>query len=375
VVLANGEVIQTGRLTKRELNKKLGLATFEGEIYRSVDKLYEEHHELIHSTELHVSKNTAGYDLADVKHNDGSIDLTPLFIGSQGTLGIITEITLDTEEYNPASTLLIAAFEGITELTAALGEFAQMSERPCALEIVDDTLVSSVRGRYPNLLKNIIEEPYPKFVLLAEFDDDDRAQKKAVKRARRIFEQHSASYREETDLEKQNELWKIRHLSGVHSVHNEGSRKPVPLIEDGVVPREKFAEYLEKLYQLLGKNSIETGLWGHAGDASVHLQPLFDLSQIGDRQKAFKLLEEYNQLIIQLGGTTSGESGDGRLRAPYLRQLYGNQVYEIFEKIKAIFDPYGILNPGVKMGVTLEDIKPLVRGEYNHKLYDHLPRN
>ena len=81
-------------------------------------------------------------------------------------------------------------------------------------------------------------------------------------------------------------------------------------------------------------------------------------------------------LVISLGGSTSGEHSDGRLRAPYLAQLYGAEVYALFQKIKEIFDPYKTLNPGVKMNVTLDDIKPLLRHEYSMEhLYDHLPRS
>ena len=96
VVLANGEVIETGRLSKRELGKKLGLTTFEGEIYRALDALIDENQELIANMEPHVTKNSAGYCLDLVKQRDGSFDLTPLFSGSQGTLGIVTEATIDT---------------------------------------------------------------------------------------------------------------------------------------------------------------------------------------------------------------------------------------------------------------------------------------
>jgi FAD/FMN-containing dehydrogenase len=113
VVLANGEVIQTGRISKREVNKKLGLSSFEGEIYRGLDKLYEENHELIKADPLGVTKNSAGYNIWDVKHKDGSIDLTPLFVGSQGTLGIITEAELSTESYNSQTTLIAAAIDDI----------------------------------------------------------------------------------------------------------------------------------------------------------------------------------------------------------------------------------------------------------------------
>ncbi|MGH7239709.1 MAG: FAD-binding oxidoreductase, partial [Candidatus Saccharimonadales bacterium] len=100
LVLANGEVIDTGRVSKRELNKKLGLSTFEGEIYRALDTLIEENQELIKKLELKVSKNNAGYALNEVKRKDGSFDLTPLMVGSQGTLGIISEVTIDSETYS-----------------------------------------------------------------------------------------------------------------------------------------------------------------------------------------------------------------------------------------------------------------------------------
>ena len=93
-VLANGEVIETRRLSKRELSRKMGLATFEGEIYRSIDKLIEENHDLVNSLPIAVTKNSAGYDLASVKGKGGSFDLTPLLVGSQGTLGVVTEIVL-----------------------------------------------------------------------------------------------------------------------------------------------------------------------------------------------------------------------------------------------------------------------------------------
>ena len=111
VVLANGEVIETGRLSKRELNKKKGLTNFEGEVYRQLDGLITDNWDLIANSKLPVSKNTAGYELAAVKHKDGSFDLTPLIVGSQGTLGIVTEVELETDVYNPNTTLIAAFFD------------------------------------------------------------------------------------------------------------------------------------------------------------------------------------------------------------------------------------------------------------------------
>ncbi|HSX29400.1 MAG TPA: FAD-binding oxidoreductase [Candidatus Saccharimonadales bacterium] len=377
VVLANGEVIATGRQNKRDLNKKLGLATFEGEIYRALDALFEENHELIERLRPAVTKNSAGYCLLDVKRRDGSIDLTPLFVGAQGTLGIVTEVTLATEPFNPSTSLIVAYFDDIERAQAAVLELRQLSEMPSAIEMVDDQLLNLVDKLNPNQLKDVIEKPFPKIVLLVEFDNpSERVQKKAARKGRKILEHYASGIITETEPEQQERLWKIRHASAAVAAHGEGNAKALPVIEDGIVPPERFREYLDAVYQLFGRYQLQAAVWGHAGDANLHMQPFLDLGQVGDRQKVFRLLDEYYNLVISLGGSTSGEHGDGRLRAPYLAKLYGAEAYALFQKVKQVFDPYGTLNPGVKMNVTLDSIKPLLRGSYTlDHLYDHMPRS
>lgn len=377
VVLANGEVIETSRLNKRELNKKLGLSTFEGEIYRSLDALLEEHKELVERTALRVTKNTAGYDLLHIREKDGSFDLTPLFVGSQGTLGIITEAVLETAAYNPESTLLVAGFDDLQQAQATVLALREFSDGPSAIEMVDGNLLALVDSINPNQLKDIVDKPFPKLIMLIEFDDSsERQQKKSAKRASKILEKYAVSHHEESNLERQAELWKIRHASAAILSHSKGQAKAIPIIEDGVVPLAKFHEYIQGVYELFERNHLQVALWGHAGDANLHLQPYLDLSQVGDRQTAFRIIDEYYKLVISLGGSTSGEHNDGRLRAPYLEQVYGPEVYDLFKKIKQVFDPYNTLNPGVKMNVTLEDIKPLIRHEYSMEhLYDNMPRS
>ena len=377
VVLANGEVIETGRLTKHELNKKLGLSTFEGEIYRALDTLLEEQKEVVGHTQLQVSKNAAGYELLGVRGKDGSFDLTPLFVGSQGTLGIVTEAVLATEPYNPETVLMVGQFDDIDKAQAAVIELRAMEEGPSTIEMVDGKLLELVDSINPNQLKDIVPKPFPKLMLLVEFDNsNERQQKKLTKRAGKIIEKYASSLQTETDPEHQTSLWKVRHSSASVLAHSAGQAKAVPIIEDGIVPIARFKEYLDGVYELFARNHLQAAIWGHAGDANVHLQPYLDLSQVGGRQTAFRVLDEYYKFVISLGGSTSGEHNDGRLRAPYLEMLYGPEVYDLFKKVKQVFDPYNTLNPGVKIGVTLDDIKPLVRHEYsmNH-LYDHMPRS
>ncbi len=377
VVLANGEVIITGRLSKRDLGKKLGLATFEGEIYRSLDALLEENHQTISKMALDVTKNTAGYNLLDIKRPDGSFDLTPLFVGSQGTLGIVTEIILDTEPHSPNTTLFMAGFESIEHAQLAITELRDTDALPSAIEMVDSYLLDQVQAANPSLISDIVQPPFPAVTLFVEYDaNPEKTYKKAVKRADKIFSKLAGNYIKETDAEKQEHLWKLRQTSSWLLGRTDNHRKAVPVIDDGVVPVDKFQDLLAGVYDLFAKEKMPAAVWGHAGDGNIHLAPMLNLSEVGDRQTAFRLLEEYTKLLLSLGGSTSGQANDGRLRAPYLEKVYGPEVFSIFRKVKQIFDPYGTMNPGVKIGVSLDDIRPLVRSDFSlEHAYDHLPRS
>lgn len=377
VVLANGEVIETKHLSKRELNKKLGLATFEGEIYRNLDTLIEENKKLIATLAPKTTKNSSGYAVDQVRRKDGSFDLTPLIVGSQGTLGIVTEATLSTELHNPSSTLIAALIDDLGTAEQVVAELRKLPEMPSALEIVDKHLLEYVQAHNPNQLKGILKTPFPELVLLIEFDStSERTQKRLAKKATKILAKHEISYQVETEQTKREELWKIRHSAAVVMSHSEGQARALPIIEDGIVPVDRFKEYVEAIYELFKKNGLHAAVWGHAGDANLHMQPFLDLGQLGDRQKIFKLLDEYYALIIKLGGSVSGEHNDGRLRGPYLEAMYGLEAYDLFRKVKEIFDPYSTLNAGVKIGVSLNDIKPILRQEYTlDHLYQHMPRS
>ncbi len=375
VVLANGEVIETGRLGKREFSKKLGLATFEGEIYRSLDTLLEENHDQLQQLERNVTVNNAGYSLADIKRRDGSFDLTPLFAGSQGTLGIITEAVLATEAHSTQTSLMLAKFDSLEYLQNALLELRDLQETPSALEVVNEHVLQLVHDMNPNQLKDIITPPFPAMTLLVEFDDDDRKTKKTLKRAEKILEKYAKDFQTASDPEQQQAFWKIRQATSSLLGHNVGLLRPVPLF-GAAVPPDRLREYLQGVYSLMETNSLQPAAWGHAGDANVQLQPRLNLGQVGDRQKAFRLLDEYHKLVIGLGGTISASDGDGRLHTPYLEFMYGAELYALLQKVKQIFDPYGTLNPGVKFGSSLDDIKGMVRSDYSiDHIYDHLPRS
>jgi FAD/FMN-containing dehydrogenase len=375
VVLANGELIQTGRLSKRELNRKKGLTNLEGDIYRQLDGLIVDNLELINGhADPAVSKNASGYELATVKHKDGSFDLTPLFVGSQGTLGIISEAILKLEPYNSKTTLFAIFFDELGAASDAVTQILKLD--PSALEMVDKHLLELLHKVSPAWLKGVVEEPYPAIVLLVEFDDAS-AHKQSVqaKKLEKLLKQFAVKYNISTAFDDQQRLWSIRHSAAVVAAYAEGGARAVPIIEDGIVPRERFSEFIEQIYALFNKHHLEVAVWGHAGDANVHLQPFLDLSKVGDRQKVFKLMDEYYDLVLAMGGSTCGEHNDGRIRAPYLKKSYGPEMYELFRQVKRIFDPFGTLNTGVKIDVDVADLVPLLRHEYSlPHLADHLPQ-
>ncbi len=374
VVLANGEVIETGRLSKRELSKKIGMSSFEGEIYRQLDTLIEENKELIATATNTVGKNASGYALDLIKTKQG-FDLTPLIVGSQGTLGIVSEITLDSEPHNPETTLIVCYVDDTTVLEQVMTDIVSMNDRPASVELVNQQLLQFVSHQSPQLLAGVLPDPLPAYILLIDFDNGNkRTQKRLAKKVGKMLSKYQISFHTEVEQESQEQFRKIRDSASLYITYNEGNKKTVPVIEDGIVPVARFAEYVTKLQALCEKHNIKSVLWGHGGDAHLHVMPLLDLGQVGDRQKVFRLMDEYYSLLISLDGMPSAQHNDGRLRGPYLKDFYGQAYYELLEKVKKIFDPYGTLNPGVKVGVRSEDIKPLVRQSYDLKhWYMHLP--
>lgn len=375
VVLANGEIINTARINKRELSHKMGLATFEGEIYRSVDAILEDNKKLIAKRPLNVTQNVAGYNIWGIKQKDGSIDLTPLFVGSQGTLGVIVEATLSADVYNPKTSLIAAFFDDTSKAGQAALKLRELA--PSALEMIDGRLLNFLDKHNPSQLKNLIKKPFPSVVLLVEFDDiSKRSQHKKIKKATRILKNLDAEFKVAYDQLEQEDLWKIRHSSATVVWQQVGSKKALPIVEDGIVPAEKLSDYISNIYKLFENYHLDVAIWGHAGSANLKLRPFLDLTQVGDRQMVFKLMDAYYRMIIAMGGSTTAEHNDGRLRAPYLKALYGPEIYEVFQKIKQTFDPYAILNPGVKIDVSIKDLQPLVRHEYSlDHLYSHMPRS
>lgn len=374
LVLANGEVIDTGIVTKKELSKKKAQATLEGEIYRTLDNILTDNAELIEKTRPFLAANNSGYDIWSVKDAKGNFNLTKLIAGSQGTLGLISEISLEAESFNPNTSLVVSFYDNLDKLTAAVNEIKKL--QPSSLEIIDSNLLDFLDIASPNHLQKIIRKPHPKIILLTEFDElSYRKQKKLAKKSIKILEKFALKAIITKDPFDQEDYWKMRDSAAAVLWQSATSKKPLPIIGDAVVPSERLNEYIVKLYRLCDEFDVSKALWGHAGESNLQMMPAFDLSQVGERQKVIKMMNAYYKMATDLGGSITGQLNDGRLRGPFVEMMYGSQLYQIFKQVKQVFDPYGSLNPGVKIDVNLADIQKQIRSDYNlSHLYNYMPR-
>lgn len=374
VVLANGEVIETGPLNKRELSRKMGLTTFEGEIYRALDKLLEENQQIIQESRdrfTHIA-NSAGYNIFGVKSND-NFDLTPLIVGSQGTLAVISEATLAVENHNPQTTLCLASLPKLDSLAELLPQIKQL--KPSVLDFINQPALQLIASLNPNELTDFPTDLNSAIHLIIEFDHQKSGQQKdALKKLDRLITSADGTLAASTNPSEQAEILKIKQSPATIVNFTKGPAKAVPVAEAVAVPDNQVYEYLRRAYDTYHKVGLPPAAWGQIGSGIVRFQPLLDLAKVSDRQKLFKISDSLYSLAVKFGGSITAGAGDGRLRAPYLKLQYGESLLSIMQAVKKIFDPYGLLNPGVKTATPAE-VKGLMRTDYSPgRHFEHLYR-
>lgn len=374
MVCADGNEYEFTALKSSELEAKKALQTFEGEIYRNMSKLIDDNEEIIKNARPIVSKNSCGYYLWNVHDKDNdTFDLTKMIVGSQGTLGMITEVEFALVKPKLHSHLLVVFLTSLDQL----GETAThiLKYNPESFESYDDQTLKVAFKFLPQLMKQmggniitlglsfvpemmaVLEGGLPKLVLMAEFtaDTDEEALKMATDAQASLKGFHEKTRVTKT-AKDENKYWTIRRESfNMLRKHVHGVRT-APFIDDFVVPPATLPQFLPKLYTLLEpyKKDLTYTIAGHVGDGNFHIIPLMDLK----KEKAHTIIEDLSvkvyELVHEFKGSITGEHNDGIIRTPFIKMQYGDAVYKLFEDTKKIWDPKGIFNPGKKVGGTLE---------------------
>ncbi|MDB5179537.1 MAG: hypothetical protein JWN12_169 [Candidatus Saccharibacteria bacterium] len=354
IVLANGDLIETGRIGKHDLNKKLGLQTFEGEIYRKIEGLLEDNDEIIKQLAADRTRDNIGYkSLALVKEKDGSFDLTPLFVGSQGTLGIISEIVLKTEFYKE-QTIAVAVVQDTGMARDITDRLIELS--PSVLRTIDGELFrrAAVLGAQASLLGSVEAIGT---VIYVEFNDpSDRAQLGKLKKMRKLLNKLSVGMVDSSDHQI-DEFEAVLEIG--ESLRRAGNDDEIalPIIDGAFVPAGRREEFTEALTELTTKHHIAVPLATNVLTGTIDAYPVLKLDAISDKQKLFRLISDYAELVTKTDGAFVSDGSEGRLKANAAWATITEAEAHLYEQLRAIFDPFGTMNPDVKQK---NDIRSLV---------------
>ncbi|MBN1356619.1 FAD-binding protein [bacterium] len=302
--------------------------------------------------DLHLprtSKNSSGYLIRDAAPGNGSIDLATMLAASEGTLALFTEIELQVTP-KPLHTGLMLLF---CESLEAAGEVVIVARdhEPSMLEIMEHTFINLVR-------KSAFEVGIPlprnlKVMLLVEFDGDSREE--ILDRMSRLESELIGpgcpvlSVRKGVEPEENVRLTRIRNAASPILNRIPPPLYPARFIEDGTVPVENLPAYIHGLHHILDRHGLTGVIFGHAGNGNIHVNPFMDITRPDFREQMERIARDTARLIKSLNGSLSGEHGDGLIRSPMLPEMF-ESAYCAFEDVKRLFDPDGILNPGIIVG-------------------------
>jgi len=368
VVFADGNEYKVKPLNKEQLAKKIAQKDYEGNIYKKVYDLVESNYDEIKAAKPHVSKDSTAYHLWNIWDREtGIFDLNQAIIGSQGTLGIVTDIKFRLIPKPQHSGTLVVFLRKIDDLGDVINKV--LTHNPATFEGFDNyTLMLSFKLFYyfhqslgwfgmaklglqliPDAMK--LFRGIPKMVLLIEFNGENQEEvSKKVHDMRKDLKEfgHDSLFEEDDTEAKAKKFWIMRRESfnllrkKVHDKHT------APFIDDLVVPPEHLTKFLPELRKIIDSYKLLATVAGHMGDGNFHVIPLMKIEEKLERIKLAPAMREVNELVLSYGGSLSGEHNDGLIRGPWLHEMYSRNMMNHFKALKAIFDPDNLFNPNKK---------------------------
>ncbi|HET9465594.1 MAG TPA: FAD-binding oxidoreductase [Gemmatimonadales bacterium] len=337
LITADGEAVQ---LSRRAAGQRHAAG-------RALDRFHHEAAPLIRSAGALIAarfprtrKNSAGYAL-DAYLASG--DVLDLIVGAEGTLGIVSETRWRLDAIPPFRAGLRVQLPSLDRLSDVVTALSQC--QPSALELLDRTFLDLVGA---GTLGPLDSGTNPEAMLLVEIERDDPGElQRVLTRAVEAVRRWATSVETAYSPPEAERLWAIRHAASPILAGLPEDRRSLQVIEDACVPVARMGEYIAAVRSLAHARALPVVMFGHAGDGHIHVNLLPELARRGWEAEVAGLLEEVTDVVIRLGGTPSGEHGDGRLRAGTLLPLYGAEVIELFRRVKLAFDPLGIFNPGI----------------------------
>jgi FAD/FMN-containing dehydrogenase len=383
VILADGKEYTIKPLNETELKKKLKQNDFEGKMYRKIYRLITLHYDLIKKAKPDVSKNAAGYYLWNVYDKEKKIfDLTKLFVGAQGTLGLMLNAKLRLVPVKKHAEMLIIYVKDLAKLAEIVNVILPF--KPESLETYDDiTLKLAMKymtdmghkmgenavGTFMDFLPEMQMKLFgglPKLTIQAEFTADEYEEiTEKIKQLEEKLKPYDLDMKWAKNEEREKKYWHIRRDSFALLSSKIKEKYASPFIDDWIIKPEYLPEFLPKFMNIMKKYpTVEETFAGHIGNGNFHVIPLVKLTDPEEAKHIPEICEEVFRLVCEYKGSTSGEHNDGWIRTPYLPLQFNKKIITLFNETKKIFDPHKIFNPHKKTDPALEFAMKHIRQEW-----------
>jgi FAD/FMN-containing dehydrogenase len=373
VALHDGSVIELKPLTETQLKEKMALKTEEGELYSKLYKLINDNYEVIMKAKPNVSKNSAGYYLWNVYDKEKkTFDLTKLWVGAQGTLGMMVEADIEVVPVHKHREMMVIFLHDLSHLGEIISTV--LSLEPESFESYDDNTLKLALRYFPEFahqlglfglvqsgiaflpaFTSMFTGRLPKLILQVDFTGDELPElKKKIDTLREKLKPLHPTTKIAVDSGEQ-KYWLIRRESfnllrkKIHDKHT------APFIDDFVIDPQKIGEVLPQITDILKKHpELIFTVAGHVGDGNFHIIPLADIKNPAVRKAIPDVANQVYEIVNKYHGSITGEHNDGLIRTPYLEGMYGKEITNLFAETKKIFDPDNIFNPRKKVNGSLD---------------------
>ncbi|SFS66879.1 FAD-binding and (Fe-S)-binding domain-containing protein [Halostagnicola kamekurae] len=397
VVLADGTVTRFGEVTLEEIDERADPdGSLEARIYAEIGRILEEDADAISEAYPDLKRNVSGYNLdrlvAEARGDPlpggedtgkaGTVNLARVLAGSEGTLAIVTEATVSLEPVPETKSVALLCY---AELHDAMADVAPILEHdPAAVEVLDDVLIDLARdtaefapvtemlpeGTNATLLvefyaeddaegrdrvAELLADRCPSVtpagtpdggVSEADSSTDDSSGANSNSTASRDAQPVAIDALEAYEDDERAKLWKLRKSGLPILLSRTTDEKHISFIEDTAIPPARLPEFVDRFESILESHDTYATFYAHAGPGVLHVRPLINTKTDTGIDQLHGIADDVTDLVVDLGGSVSGEHGDGRARTQWNRKLYGENLWETFQDLKTAFDPDWLLNPG-----------------------------
>ncbi len=345
-LLSDGTRAHFAPINGQPLEAKMLQDDLEGHIYREVRRLAHENVDEIERRFPKILRRVMGYNLDDFT-GEAAMNLSRIAVGSEGTLIAVTEAKVNLVPIPTFKGLGVLHFTDLIECMEAAVPLLEHS--PSAVELIGHMIIDNckVNDGYRHLLSNFMGDP--RELLFVEFYGDSQAEvdsKLAGMKADMEHRRLGYATMTTSDPVTQRRWYALREAGLGLAMAIKGDTKPLPYVEDTAVSPEQLPEYVRRFEEIVKSHGTESAYYGHASTGCLHIRPMVNMKTSEGVETMANIAEEIADLVLEFGGSLTGEHGDGIVRGVFTEKMFGSDIYQAFKELKTAFDPDSIMNPG-----------------------------